>query len=358
MAHDDDKLAEAYDKIRRARAVLAANRVSAPSKRTVDGYDAKVLLIGKRAGKGAGIDELIAQAKQTRSASTWFSRRAALMYSFRSVIESLLAEQDTLQRSNKAHQMLGRSPDLLPWQRTVKKIGDLTAWHERLRAEPGPAVQQRRPRHSKRRDLRGLPDDWRETVVARMPRYRLAALTSAVTGCRPEELAKGVQLSIEGGMLIATIQGAKVTEKAGQPWRRLCWAVDSDAPLVRALVAEVVAGASLAKVASAKAYSGAMRAAGEREWPKRKTSVTPYCMRHAMAADMKASGMDTAEISAALGHCSDVTKQYYGSAGQGRRAGSVAPASVKAAREVRISPKAKIFQPKRANLPHIPENRG
>ena len=145
MANDDDKLAEAYDKIRRARAVLAANRASAPSKRTVDGYDAKVLLIGKRAGKGAGIDELIAQAKQTRSASTWFSRRAALMYSFRSVIESLLAEQDTLQRSNKAHQMLGRSSDLLPWQRAVKKIGDLTDWHDRLRAEPGPAVEERKP---------------------------------------------------------------------------------------------------------------------------------------------------------------------------------------------------------------------
>ena len=87
--------------------------------------------------------------------------------------------------------------------------------------ELGAPVKQRRPSHSKRRDLRGLPEDWRERLVARMPKYRSAALTSAVARCRPKELKKGVQLAIVGRMLIATINGAKVTEKAGQPWRRL-----------------------------------------------------------------------------------------------------------------------------------------
>lgn len=57
----------------------------------------------------------------------------------------------------------------------------------------------------------------------------------------------------------------------------------------------------------------------------------PYCMRHALAADMKASGMGAAEISAGLGHCSDVTKQYYGAASQGGGARSAAPSKVEAA---------------------------
>lgn len=316
--------------------MMAASRASTPSERTVAGYVAKAQLIVDRAGQGAGIDELIAQAKQTRSASTWFSRRAALKHSFRALLDKLLAEQDIMQRAIKAAQSIGRDPDLVAWQKAVKRIGDMTAWHERLRAEPGPPIEERRRRHSKRGDLRGLPDDWRERIVARMPNYQLAALTSAVTGCRPEELKKGVQLTLEGGMLVATIQGAKVTAKAGQEWRRLSWPGDSNSLLVRMLISEVQAGASVAQIKDAKAYSGAMRAAAKREWPKRKTTVTPYCMRHAMAADMKASGLDAAEISAALGHCSDVTKKYYGSWSQGR-AGGVAPQSVEAARAVRIA---------------------
>ncbi|MET0963542.1 MAG: hypothetical protein ABWY05_12110 [Noviherbaspirillum sp.] len=55
---------------------------------------------------------------------------------------------------------------------------------------------------------------------------------------------------------------------------------------------------------------------------------------------MKASGMGAEEISAGLGHCSDVAKQYYGSAGQGGGARSVAPLKVEAARDVRVTSKS------------------
>lgn len=330
-----------YETIKSARATLQASQASAPSERTVAGYVAKTALIMRRAGPGADIEALIAQAKQTQSASTWFSRRAALMYSFRLGVGQLLAEQDTMQRSLKAAQAVGGSPSWEGWQKAVRKIGRMVEWHKRLQGEPGPPVEERRARHSKRRDLRGLPDDWRERLVARMPNYRLAVLANAVTGCRPDELVKGVQLTIEGGMLMATIQGAKVTGTTGQPWRRLFWSTDSNSPLVRALVAEVEAGASVAQIKDSKAYSGAMRAAGGREWPKRKTTVTPYCMRHALAADMKASGMGAAEISAGLGHCSDVTKQYYGAASQGCGARSVVPLKVEAERNVNMTSKKK-----------------
>lgn len=325
-----------YETIKSARAMLQASRASAPSQQTVAGYEAKTRRIVNRAGQGAGIEELIAQAKQTRSASTWFSRRAALMHSFRAAVDHLLAEQDTMQRAIKAAQSLGRSPDIVTWQKTVRKIGRMTEWHERLRNEPGPEIEQRRPRHSKRKDLRGLPADWRERMVARLPNYRLAVLVQAVTGCRPDELVNGVQLEIQNGYLVATIKGSKVTAKTGQPWRRLLWQVDSKSPLVRQLVAAVQAGPSMAKVENAKAYSGAVRAAGVRQWPQRKTTVTPYCFRHAAASDMKASGIDKALISQALGHCSDVTKQYYGSYHQARGE-AITPALIEAARTVQVA---------------------
>lgn len=324
-----------YVTIKQARAMLQASGTGMPSTQTIAGYEAKTRRIINRAGQGAGIDELIAQAKHTQSAATWFSRRAALMHSFRSAVDRLLAEQDTMQRAIKATQSLGHSPDLAAWQKTVKKIGRMTEWHELLRNEPGPDIEQRRPRHSKRKDLRGLPADWRERMVARLPNYRLAVLVQAVTGCRPDELVNGVQLEIQSGYLVATIKGSKVTAKTGQPWRRLLWRVDSESPLVRNLVVEVQAGASMAKIKSAKAYSGAVRAAGAREWPERKTTVTPYCFRHAAASDMKASGIGKALISQALGHCSDVTKQYYGSHHQAR-GGAITPDLVEAARAVQV----------------------
>jgi hypothetical protein len=102
--------------------MLAASRGSVPSEKTVAGYVAKAHLVTRRAGPGADIEALIAQAKQTRSASTWFSRRAALMHSFRMGIDKLLVEQDVMQRAIKAAESLGHFPSLDEWQKAVQKI--------------------------------------------------------------------------------------------------------------------------------------------------------------------------------------------------------------------------------------------
>ena len=59
--------------------------------------------------------------------------------------------------------------------------------------------------------------------------------------------------------------------------------------------------------------------------------------RHAMASDLKASGLSSQEQSAALGHQVVETKSTYGSHRQGR-AGGVAPDRVKAAQAVRGEP--------------------
>lgn len=327
-----------FEVIKRARAMLQASRAAAVSERTKDGYKAKAVYLMKLAAEleGEEIERLIAVAKKTKSASTWFSRRAALAHSFRRAVDKLLTKQDAIQRTLRGNQVPVDSDEWDAWRAIVAKIGQLIEWQERLDREPGPSIADRRPRHSKRKDMHGLPEDWRERVIARMPSYRLAVLVQAVTGCRPDELTRGVRLKIVGGELVAEIQGSKVTAKAGQPWRRLSWSIDSDSPLVRMLVGEVLAGAAVAKIEDAKTYSGAVRAAGAREWPRRKASLAPYCFRHQMASDMKASGSGDSDISAALGHCVDVARSYYGQWQQGRSSGGVAPKRVEAARGVRI----------------------
>ncbi|MBK4739201.1 site-specific integrase [Noviherbaspirillum pedocola] len=324
-----------YETIKRARAMLQASRTE-PAERTVATYKRRgELLMQTPKGQHASrLDAVIAKAKRSKSASTWFGNRAALMFGIRRGIEAALSTQDKMQRELKSENVPENDIRWQEWRDIVAKVSSSMQWIERLQNEPGPPVGERKPRHSKRKDLRGLPDDWRERIVARMPKYRLAVLAQAVTGCRPEELVSGVQLEIRGGQLVATIDGVKVSEKSGQEWRRLSWPIDSASPLIRDLVREVEAGASLAQIRDAKAYSGAMRAAGARAWPRRKATVTPYCLRHAAASDFKASGMDSASISEALGHSSEVTKKYYGSWHQAR-GGSVAPQSVEAARKLK-----------------------
>jgi integrase len=95
-------------------------------------------------------------------------------------------------------------------------------------------------------------------------------------------------------------------------------------------------------IASASNFSKSMSNAAAREWPKRRTTVTPYCFRHQAAADMKADGqLGSGEISAALGHLSDATKSTYGHANMCKGRG-VAPTRVTAARPVKMRAVAKI----------------
>jgi integrase len=344
-----------YDVIKQARTLLQASRAETPSERTIAGYEAKAKRLHGlvKAGTEQGIESFILHAKRTKSAATWFSRRAALLYLFRTALTKLLSEQDNVQRALKAAKVPIDAPQWHEWRRMITRAGIWMDWITRLQSEPGPAIEDRKPRHSKRKDMKGLPDDWRERIIARLPKYRNAALAQAVTGCRPDELAKGVKLSIADGQLVAEVQGSKVTEKSGQPWRRLAWPVDSESPLVSALVQEVQNGLSIATIGDTKTYSGAVRAAGMREWPGRRKSVTPYCFRHAAASDMKASGMDDSAISQALGHCADVARSYYGQWQMGSSNG-VAPSGVKATRPVRIPARTFLKNSTLAVLTQVP----
>lgn len=337
-----------YETIKQARAILEEVKGPAPSERTTKGYLAKakrIIAIAKI--KGNEIEASIAEVKNTRSANTCASRRAAMLWVVRDAMKQLLKDQDSMQRVIREASAAGQPADLIPWRDAIFRIGRLITWHNRLQEEGKLPISGRRRRHSKRQDMKGLPEDWWEKMVDRLPKYRLAVLTQAVTGCRPDELAKGVKLSISGDQLVVEIIGSKVSEKSGQPIRRLKWDLDSKVDLVQKLIAMTADGATEARIANPKAYSSAVRAAGEREWPKRKNTVTPYCFRHAAASDMKGSGMLDVNISAALGHCVSDTKEFYGQRQQGRKGGGVAPKSVETERPVKV-----VAQPTTA-LPRI-----
>jgi integrase len=58
---------------------------------------------------------------------------------------------------------------------------------------------------------------------------------------------------------------------------------------------------------------------GKTAFPRLETSITPYTLRHALAAGAKAEGYDRDDLARLLGHASTRTASGYGATGQGKR---------------------------------------
>lgn len=320
-----------YEIIKRCRDLLAAIPKSMANENTAASYR---LQMERLLQHGHTPDAIIRAAQDTTKVSAWFSRRAAITYVSREQIEKMLQIQDQQQRRLKS--LATDDAGWSDWQKYIRNMGKWAVILATVHTTPSLPKEKRKNRHSKKADMRKLPTDWRERLVKRMPHYRLAIMAIAVCGCRPSEIARGIELEIIEGQLHATIQGAKMSSLSGQPWRRLAWSLSTESGLVKELIEEVKhsGGKCTVRIDSAKNFHSAVRSAGQREWPSRLAAVTPYCFRHAAASDMKAAGLPHAEISAGLGHCVDVTKERYGHARMGSK-GGVSPTKVIAARLVK-----------------------
>lgn len=189
---------------------------------------------------------------------------------------------------------------------------------------------------SKRQSLNGLPDNWRSQLIRAMhtTEDQLALMVMALTGARPEELRMGVQLVIEtNNCLTFRIQGAKVSENTGggQAWRELT--VDAQSVLDDDLVYELMAYIQMHQITTIQidpknAFQKRLQrvrdamvvASGNKAWGK----ISAYSFRHQFAANLKAdTTIHFDDISAALGHISDRTKQSYGHSSQKRGKGGI-----------------------------------
>ena len=307
---------------------------SPPSEDTLADYPREVKRLLKKGGNPWD------DAVQTTKLSTWLKRKSALLCLAEREVNRLLKEQDRLQRTG----LQSGTDQFKEWVDVLKSLHFYTSV---LNARPAPdsrPLEVVKRRESKRK-LGKVPEDWREILVARLPTWRRQAMVQAVTGCRPAEIGLGVKLLVKQGQLLAHIQGKKTGLYSGQKWRAMTWSLNDAPPLVCEL-AEMVSKAGGEMIVDytnrpnlnpAKAFSGAMRQAAVRAFPGHTVTITPYSMRHALASDLKASGLTSQDQSAALGHQVVDTKSTYGSHQQGR-AGGVAPSRVQAEKAVRGDP--------------------
>lgn len=279
---------------------------------------------------------------QTRSKNTYYSRLSACRHTILSLIAS-----ETGSALNAAS-----NHDIASVNHSIAKIENLKSeFAQTNMLLDGCKLRNICKRKSKRQSLSGLPDDWREQLFIRMrnSKFSLPMLIAAITGCRPVELRNGVVLDFlsEGGSqyLVATISGAKVTEKNGQPQRQLFFSIDQPSFLLRALIYEVEKNdcKMLITIENEKAFSVAITRFGKILWPKHKQDLTAYSLRHAFSSDMKLSSSKDMTAKS-LGHASIRTQKTYGQRQLSKSKRLSVPSKVIASRVVREQVEQPIFK--------------
>lgn len=235
--------------------------------------------------------------------------------------------------------------DIAAWALSIKKIEFMMELHATLErhGDTCPVTSPAKKR-SKRQMLHKLPDDFREKMYCSLSnsKYRLAFLLAALSGCRPQELEYGIKLSLADGRLNINITGAKVIEDGvqGQAWREIEYSSTDAHPLIAAAIEELTRRQTdeiLVSVASKDAYTAALRRVGRMLWPRMKSEITGYCLRHMFGSEGKAAGLSTEQLAMALGHSVTRTQSLYGQAqiSKSRGSGMLTLTSVRAAAPVR-----------------------
>jgi hypothetical protein len=186
---------------------------------------------------------------------------------------------------------------------------------------------ERRKKRSKRIALRGLPTDWREQICRRGAngRYGNALWVTALTGCRPAELKKGIEISFCGNSPLEQkvrihVKGAKVRKGQGQDSRSLIYVADGSNPATQHFL-DTLRSRSLDQmtvaVKNGDNFSAEIRRLAALLWPRHPHHISAICFRHQIAADAK-KHLSSESASALLGHRSARTKKNYGTAAQAR----------------------------------------
>ena len=332
---DADEMVALIESCRREmQAMLPADEFASLSSKTRKDYRqlGRTLLQRARYAEG-GVAEVMTA---TQRPTTFYKRVAALRY-------CLYA--DLVGHLKSLHSALSARPaDRLQVMAIQAQLQQQRAFlREFETARQSGSAGERRKRASKRQALRGLPGDWRERLYQRAAKgkYADAILVAALTGCRPEELRRGVLIrrvdNPRSGMgeIRFEIDGAKVKAHQGQPHRLIAYGAHDPHPLLEALRIRLAGPQELLVcIDSPVNFTVEVRRLARSLWPKHKHTVTAYCLRHQWAADLKRHAA-TDSVSQGLGHASAKTRRHYGQANQASSRHALQPIVIEAERPVK-----------------------
>ena len=332
---DADEMVALIESCRREmQAMLPADEFASLSSKTRQDYRqlGRTLLQRARYAEG-GVAEVMTA---TQRPTTFYKRVAALRYClYADLVEQLKSLRSALSTRPMDRLQVMAIQAQLQQQRTFLREFEVAR-------QSGP-TDERRKRASKRQALRGLPGDWREQLYQRAAKgkYADAILVAALTGCRPEELRRGVLIrrvdNPRSGMgeIRFEIDGAKVKAHQGQPHRLIAYGAHDPHPLLEALRIRLAGRRELLVcIDSPVNFTVEARRLAHSLWPKHKHAITAYCLRHQWAADLKRHAAADS-VSQGLGHASAKTRRHYGQANQASSRHALQPIAIEAERPVK-----------------------
>ena len=264
------------------------------------------------------------------SRQSWHKTRAALLYEAERHAREQLRLCDVFQRAWRAGETEAEKAEAFQLAAQAASRARVAAKAVAWVTQQEPPQERSEPKASKRRSL-PKSADWRERLYDEATPARKASVAVLWAGVRPAELERGVSLELDQGQVVLTVRGAKCGEHSGQAVRTLYFSPET--PLGRALLEHAGAPGKPRKV-----RRGASRLnkdfAALRKSGKAPEGVSPYSLRHAFCADLKAEKTDPEDIARAMGHASARSQGNYGSVKQGR--GGLGLEYVEASRAVRV----------------------
>lgn len=287
------------------------------------------------------LNENGAHFSQASSKNTFYKQRAASIFVLAESAKSLMNARDKVEKGTENHAEI------------VQKLAEISNFFDDFPANSDPEngenvskitwkdvkSDEKTASFSKKTGLGKLVkiENWQEKLFEKCSaKHQNALAVSLLSGCRPAEIESGVVIKKdESGNLLLTIRGAKLSEIRGQETRVL--SISPDHFAARHLLAQINDSAPEITVSSnAKAFSDATRQAGKRAFPRLRVGVSPYSIRHAVASQLKASGVAADAVAMTLGHAATASQSAYGRAHHGTKgAAALAIVGVSASRQVR-----------------------
>ena len=316
-----------FEKVKQLALKIAAKRLSG---RSAKDYANAFAMLDDSDLTPQEYSESCAHNSAPISKSRYYVLKGAYQHGLASRIAQHLDELQTLSRHDQtaANDQIAHLKRMVrrDCERLAEQKADYSRTRYRNNLDAAHAVPfEPKPRKGKRQYLgrlnRAFPD-WQERIYTAIAKqHRPLVTTLAVTGCRPDEFRKGVQLRITEGLLIATINGSKTNTGYGQQVRTMIF--EPTTPMEKTLFSQVDKAGGTVKLepaASQRAIRDAFRRAVIKSLGKAwADKVSQYSFRQQFAADLKRARLDKELIALALGHCSDMTQGHYGLARQGQK---------------------------------------
>jgi integrase len=309
---------ELFEAVKEARKVLTKHLPGLrPGER--DGVSSKTVKDYARIGRARLDIDDPDQGGQLMSGVTrqsWHKVRAALLHEAERQAREQLRLCDALQRAWRAAVTEEEKQDALELASQAASRARTAAYALVWICDKEPPPDRSEPKASKRRSLPPAKDgDWRAQLYETATPTRKPSLAALWAGVRPAELESGVWVEMHRGQVVLTVFGAKTGPHSGQEVRRLFFSVET--PLGKAL-AEHAGPGGRRQVITRKATRLNKDFQKLRNARVLKKGISPYSLRHAFCADLKADGIPPDDIARAMGHASARSQGHYGSVKQGR----------------------------------------